>query len=115
MKMIFKIEEYCPETKQVMIRYCRQNAPKPITDYPAKVVSTDIFDVSFDNQNLIESIGNYGYDEMLQQEKNENVLPNNLPNEIPNSVNFEDYVGKIIDIDGVRESTSRKLKRIEIE
>ena len=35
MKMIFKIEEYLPDTKQVVIRYCRQNAPKPISEYPA--------------------------------------------------------------------------------
>ena len=37
MKVIFKIEEYYPDTKQVVIRYCRQNAPKPITEYPAKL------------------------------------------------------------------------------
>ena len=37
MKMIFKIEEYLPDTKQVVIRYCRQNAPKPISEYPAKL------------------------------------------------------------------------------
>ena len=47
MKMIFKIEEYLPDTKQVVIRYCRQNAPKPISEYPAKAVSTENYDTSF--------------------------------------------------------------------
>ena len=56
MKMLFKIEEYLPETKQVVIRYCRKNSPKPITEYPAKAVSTQNYDVSFDSQNLVESI-----------------------------------------------------------
>jgi len=118
MKMIFKIEKYLPETKQVMIRYCRQNAPKSISEYPAKVVSTEIYDVSFDSQNLVESIAQHGYKKVLKQENEEDILPVNLPHEIPNSVNLEDYVGKIISVDGdscTREASSRKLKRIEIE
>ena len=118
MKMIFKIEEYLPETKQVMIRYCRQNAPKPISDYPANAVSTEIYDVSFDSRNLVESIAQHGYNKVLKQENKENILPVNLPHEIPNSVNLEDYVGKIICVDGescTRKISSRKLKKIEIE
>jgi hypothetical protein len=118
MKMIFKIEEYLPETKQVVIRYCRQNAPKSISDYPAKTTTTDRFDTSFDNQNLIESIGQHGYQKILRQEKKEDILPVNLPHEIPNSVNLEDYVGKIISVDSdscTRKISSRKLKKIEIE
>ena len=67
MKMIFKIEEYLPETKQVVIRYCRKNSPKPITEYPAKAVSTHNYDVSFDSQNLVESIAQYGYEKVLRQ------------------------------------------------
>ena len=71
MKMIFKIEEYLPETKQVMIRYCRQNAPKPISEYPAKAISTEICDFSFDSQNLVESIAQYGYNKVWKQEDKE--------------------------------------------
>ena len=118
MKIIFKIEEYLPETKQVVIRFCRQNSPKPITEYPAKVYSTEIYDTSFDSQNLIESIANTGYSKVLKQEDEENILSENLPHEIPNSANLEDYVGKVISVDSERcttKSISRKLKRIEIE
>ena len=118
MKMIFKIEEYLPETKQVVIRYCRQNSPKPISEYPAKAVSTEIYDVSFDNRNLVESISQYGYDKVLAQEEEEITLPENLPQEIPNSVDIADYVGKVICVDSknAREiERSRKMKRIDIE
>ncbi len=118
MKMIFKIEEYLPETKQVVIRYCRQNSPKPISEYPAKAVSTEIYDVSFDSRNLVESISQYGYDKVLEQEEEEITLPENLPQEIPNSVNIADYVGKVICVDSknAREiERSRKMKRIDIE
>ena len=118
MKVIFKIEEYLPETKQVVIRYCRQNSPKPISEYPAKAVSTEIYDVSFDSRNLVESISQYGYDKVLLQEEEEITLPENLPQEIPNSVDIADYVGKVICVDSknAREiERSRKMKRIDIE
>ena len=118
MKMIFKIEEYQPETKQVVIRYCRQNSPKPISEYPAKAVSTEIYDVSFDSRNLVESISQYGYDKVLLQEEEEITLPENLPQDIPDSVDIADYVGKVICVDSknAREiERSRKMKRIDIE
>ena len=118
MKMIFKIEEYLPETNQVVIRYCRKNSPKPISEYPAKAVSTEIYDVSFDSRNLVESISQYGFDKVLSQEEEEITLPENLPQEIPNSVDIADYVGKVICVDSknAREiERSRKMKRIDIE
>ena len=118
MKMIFKIEEYLPETKQVVIRYCRQNSPKPISEYPAKAVSTEIYDVSFDSRNLVESISQYGYDKVLLQEEEEITLPENLPQDIPDSVDIADYVGKVICVDSknaVEMERSRKMKRIDIE
>ena len=86
MKMIFKIEEYFPETEQVVIRYCRQHSPKPITEYPAKAGSTKKYDTSFDSQNLVESIMQYGYNKVLAQEDLEGILPENIGMELPNSL-----------------------------
>lgn len=118
MKMIFKIEEYYPETDQVVIRYCRQHAPKPISEYPAKAVSTKGYDVSFDNQNLVESIMQYGYKKVLAQEDLEEILPENVPVDIPNSLDIADYVGKVFCVDGkdAKEmERSRKMRRVDIE
>ena len=118
MKMIFKIEEYLPDTKQVVIRYCRKNSPKPITEYPAKCVSTQNYDTSFDSQNLVESIAQYGYKKVFTQEDKENTLPENTPVDIPNSLNIEDYVGKIICVeakDAQEMMRSRKMRRVNIE
>ena len=84
MKTIFKIEEYLPETKQVVIRYC-QHSPKPISEYHTKkTASTEKYDTSFDSQNLVESIAQYGYRKVLTQEDNEETLPENVPEDIPN-------------------------------
>ena len=118
MKMIFKIEEYLPDTKQVVIRYCRQNAPKPISEYPAKAVSTENYDTSFDSRNLIESIAQYGYSKILAQEENAETLSENMPVDIPNSLNIADYVGKVICVDGENAKEmmrSRRMRKVEIE
>ena len=118
MKMIFKIEEYLPETKQVVIRYCRKNSPKPITEYPAKAVSTQNYDVSFDSQNLVESIAQYGYKKVFNQEDKEDTLPENVPVETPDSLDIKDYVGKIICVeanDAQEMLRSRKMRRVDIE
>ena len=118
MKMLFKIEEYLPEMEQVVIRYCRKNSPKPITDYPAKAVSTKKYDTSFDSQNLVESIAQYGYEKVLRQEEQEDTLPENIPADIPNSLDISDYVGKIICVEGENAKEmerSRKMRRVDIE
>ena len=118
MKMIFKIEEYLPQTKQVVIRYCRQNAPKPISEYPAKAISTEICDFSFDSQNLVESIAQYGYNKVLKQEDKEITLRENIPEDIPDSLDIADYVGKVICVGGENAKEmmrSRRMRKVEIE
>ena len=118
MKMIFKIEEYLPDSKQVVIRYCRQNAPKPISEYPAKAVSTENYDTSFDSRNLIESIAQYGYNKILAQEEKEETLSENMPVDIPNSLNIADYVGKVISVEdryATEKMRTRKMRRVDIE
>ena len=118
MKMIFKIEEYLSETNQVIIRYCRKNSPRPITDYPAKAVSTEQYDTSFDSQNLVESIAQYGYDKVFAQEEQELPHPENVPVDVPNSLDLRDYVGKVLCVetrDAKELMRSRKMRRVEIE
>ena len=118
MKIIFKIEEYYPDAKQVVIRYCRQNAPKPISEYPAKAVSTEQYDTSFDSRNLLESIAQYGYNKVLAQEDKEEILPENIPADIPDSLDIADYVGKVFCVEdryATEKMRSRKMRRVVIE
>ena len=118
MKMIFKIEEYLPDTKQVVIRYCRQNAPKPISEYPAKAVSTENYDTSFDSRNLIESIAQYGYNKVLAQDEKEATLSENISIDIPNSFKNADNVGKVVCVEdryATEKMRSRKMRKVDIE
>ena len=118
MKIIFKIEEYYPDAKQVVIRYCRQNAQKPISEDPAKAVSTEQYDTSFDSRNLLESIAQYGYNKVLAQEVKEEILPENIPADIPDSLDIADYVGKVFCVEdryATEKMRSRKMRRVDIE
>ena len=74
--------------------------------------------MSFDSQNLVESIAQYGYQKIFKQEEKEDTLPENIPVEIPDSLNIVDYVGKIICVeakDAEEKIKSRKMRRIDIE
>ena len=70
MKIIFKIIEYLPETEQVVVKFCRQNAPKPIDDYSAVAIDCKFIDNS-DRVNLIESLFQLGL-KLLKNKKMRN-------------------------------------------
>ena len=46
MKIIFKIIEYLPETEQIVVKFCRENSPKPIDEYNAGAIGTGSIDNS---------------------------------------------------------------------
>ena len=94
MKIIFKIIEYLPDTNQIVVKFARQNAPKPIDDYSPVAMGCDIVD-TFDNNSFVESICKRGKLLVEQQEKEELVLNENICEEI-NGTRFEDYVGKVV-------------------
>jgi len=119
MKVIFKIVEYLPETKQVVVKFCRQNAPKPIDDYCPIAINTDFIDVR-DNVNLIESLFQIGMYQIEEQERAETTLDENVSNVGMNiEPSFETLVNKVVSIDTNEltptSSKSRRLKRIDIE
>ena len=44
MKAIFKIEEYLPETKQIVVRFARLHAPEKIEKYATLAIDYDRLD-----------------------------------------------------------------------
>jgi hypothetical protein len=98
MKLLFKIIQYIPETEQIVVKCCRQNAPKSIDDYDA--VALDLMHVDFSNyenfkqsliMNLLHNIGN--------QIENEPILPENQILDEIEYENINDYVNKIVGFD----------------
>ena len=62
MKTIFKIEEYLPETKQIVVRFARLHAPEPIDKYHAVAVDyskLDCYNSESFVRSLMREVGNY--------------------------------------------------------
>ena len=116
MKIIFKITEYLPETEQVVVKFCRQNAPKSIDDYNAVAIDCKFIDNS-DRVNLIESLFQLGLSTIENQENDEPTLDNNLAAEMFFEKNYENFVGKVIALDTkeLRKVKSKRMRKINIE
>ena len=116
MKIIFKIIEYLPETEQIVVRFCRQNAPKSIDDYSAVAIDCKFIDNS-DRVNLIESLFQLGLGIIEKQENEELTLDNNLAAEVFFEKNYENFVGKVIALDTkeLKKIKSKRMNRVNIE
>lgn len=116
MKIIFKIIEYLPESNQIIVKFCRQNAPKPIDDYIPVAINCENIDTS-DRVNLIESLFQLGMGIIKEQEKNEPILSENIASEMFIGYSFVDFLNKIVvsDVDELKPVKSKRLKRIDIE
>tara|TARA_B100000035_G_scaffold32247_2_gene24565 strand:- start:946 stop:1296 length:351 start_codon:yes stop_codon:yes gene_type:complete len=116
MKIIFKIIEYLPETEQVVVKFCRQNAPKSIDDYSAVAIDCKFIDNS-DRVNLIESLFQLGLGIIEKQENEELTLDNNLAAEMFFEKNYENFVGKVIALDTkeLKKIKSKRMNRVDIE
>ena len=115
MKIIFKIVEYLPDTEQVVVSFCRQNAPKSIDDYCPIVIDCKFIDSS-DRVNLIESLFQLGLSTIEEQENEEVTLDDNLAAEMFFEKNYEDFVGKVIALDtkDLRDVKSKRMTRVDL-
>ncbi len=115
MKIVFKIVEYLPETEQVVVKFCRQNAPKSVDDYCPVVIDCKFIDNS-DRVNLIESLFQLGLSTIKVQESEEPTLDDNLGSEMFFDKNYEDFVGKVIALDTkeLRKVKSKRMHRVDL-
>ena len=112
MKIIFKIIEYLPDTNQIVVKFARQNAPKPIDDYSPVAMGCDVVD-TFDNNSFVESICRKGKTLVEQHENEELALNENTCEEI-NGTRFEDYVGKVVGSEYKSWFRDKKTERLEM-
>jgi len=101
MNIIFKIIQHFPETNQIVVKLCRQNAPKPIDEYDAVAVNLEYLNLN-DPVSFSASLINYSMGIIENQLRSEPILDENRSNIDLNLINFtniDDYVGKILEID----------------
>jgi hypothetical protein len=97
MNLIFKIIEYLEETDQIIVKFCRQNAPKPIDTYPPVAIDCLNLDL-YDYNQFVVSLMRYGVDIILQQESEEFTLLENTPSEIIESTEIKQQLNRVISL-----------------
>tara|TARA_A100001011_G_scaffold134889_3_gene142208 strand:+ start:1102 stop:1464 length:363 start_codon:yes stop_codon:yes gene_type:complete len=117
MKLILKVVEYLEDAQQIIVKFCRKNAPQPIDDYSVYAIELDRLETSYDSQSLVESIMKVGYSIIKNQEKDETVLTENADVAIIEGTNLRDYVGKVFECDSnmMQDRVTRRMKKIIID
>jgi hypothetical protein len=108
--ILFKVISNNSIDKQMMVKFCRENAPEPIENYQSYNISYRNLDFSSSNA-LIESIRSVGSYIAQQQFLDEPILEENKSNSDINSIDLGDYVGKIISVtsDSINQLNEVKL------
>ena len=114
MKVIFKIEEYLPDTEQIVIRICNLHSHKTIDEYRTYAIGTSDLDMT-DVECFVDCLI-YKVKHLLQeQEENEPILDRNTPIEISGELDIQSLVGKIIKGKiNHRGSRLLKMRRVEL-
>lgn len=98
MKLLFKITKYLPETQQVTVKCCRQNAPKSIDDYTE--VALDLMHVDFTNYETFKYSMFMNLAHIIKRQiEDESILPENEIIEETNSEDLNDYIDKVIGVE----------------
>ncbi len=114
MKAIFKIEKHLPDTKQIIVKFCKERSHKSIDDYGGMVLSYDGLDLSESELFIDGLMKRTGFLRIDKQEDEESILDSNKSESISGVVNLDDLVGKVID-GSVSERTIAPLKMRRVE
>jgi hypothetical protein len=98
MNFICKIIDNKKDTRQIIVKYSRQNCSKSIDDYQEYAVDYDNLDFT-DYESLVYSIIKYGLTIIIKQLEEENCLECNKEDEPSYSVDLDDNLNKILAID----------------
>ena len=111
MKVTILIDEYLPDTNQIVVRVCKMTSREPILNHKALAIDLNRLDLH-DTETFLDSfMRNYGVNRVDRQEdETEIVLYCNYGNEIE-----RDLVGENINYDFKNRSRSiLKMNRIEL-
>jgi len=114
MKVIVKIEEYLPDTQQIVIKICRLHSHKTIDDH--RTFAIEIYDLDMtDNESFIDSLVFKVKHLLQEQEENEPILDENTPIEIGGELDIENLLGKNIESKiWYRGTRLLKMRRVEL-
>ena len=96
MKVIIKIEEYLPDTQQIVMRICTLHSHKIIDEY--RTYAIELSDLNMlDHESFMDSLINKVKHLIQQQDENEPILDGNIPFEIDGELDIQNLIGKVIE------------------
>ena len=116
MKVTILIDEYLPDTNQIIVRVCKMTSREPILNHKALAIDLDKLDL-YDTETFLDSfMRNYGSNRVAKQEDDtEIVLYCNYGKKIEGELNLRDLVGENINYNFKNRSRSiLKVRRIEL-
>ena len=97
MKLIFKINEYFPDTRQISFTMCKSTSKKSIDDHTPSLIGLDELDY-WDGESFVHAIVNrIGEIKVREENKSETSLPQNASEVIAGDINIQDLIGKVIE------------------
>lgn len=116
MKVTIRVDEYLPDTNQIVVRVCKMTSREPILNHKAFAIDLDKLDL-YDTETFLDSfMRNYGLNRVAKQEDDtEIVLYCNYGKKIEGELNLRDLIGENINYDFKNRSRSiLKMRRVEL-
>lgn len=97
MKLIFKVNEYFPDTRQISLSMCKATSRKSIDEHKKTIVGLDDL-AYYDSESFVKAIiDRSGNTRIKEDNDSETVLPENVSEVITGDLNMQDIVGKVIE------------------
>ena len=115
MKAIFRIDEYLPETNQIVIRFAKLHSPQHIDNYAPTVVGLHDIDL-YDNYTFIEDLMKKCGNRRVRLNEEQDPVINQAETLImSDKVNLREMVGKVIECKMTDNRSRKKLRMREID
>ena len=114
MKAIFRIDEYLPETNQIVIRFAKLHSPQHIDNYAPTAVGLHDIDL-YDNYTFIEDLMNKCGNRRVKLNEEQDPVINQAETLImSDKVDLREMVGKVIECKMPDNRSRKKLRMREI-
>ncbi len=100
MNIIFRIDQYLPETNQIVVQICKETSRNSIFSHRKIAINCETLDL-YDAESFSHTLSTkYGSNIITEQNRNEPILDDNKNSEvIKGDLNLEKLVGKVIKYD----------------
>ena len=115
MKAIFRIDEYLPETNQIVIRFAKLHSPQHIDNYAPTAVGLHDIDL-YDNYTFIEDLMKKCGNRRVRLNEEQDPVINQAETLImSDKVDLREMVGKVIECKMTDNRSRKKLRMREID